>query len=394
MPSPYSGNPANYPTSINLPSGSDPPTAAIFNTAFEGAIDRSSWIAAHGTLADLVDLDPAVTWPAPSSTSGPYVMCWDDTSLAVDSAAGQRWLAGAWDLTNIHIYAGFADSTPWTQVGGNITYSKSPSGICVDSAGNIYVAGYQGITTGQVDIYKRAPGGSFASLATSSVASVTDMQIATDGTNLYYAAGSSVGGGGVFNRVGGGSVSGISAAQWILRGSPTMVLAIPAQAAASPTIYKAVGSTFTTNAIAALSATDVARDLCWSVLLQKWVLIATTGGTGTKVVTSPDGVTWTLQVTLAHPAQPFVNIVAVGPWLVAAMANPSNGTPNWLAVSSDGGVTWSAVPTGTTIASLTASALVASPMQIGSIAMATVNSVVAGATRIGAALGGSPTVLT
>lgn len=40
----YTGNPANNPTSITLPDGSDAPSAALWNTPYEGLMDRAAYV--------------------------------------------------------------------------------------------------------------------------------------------------------------------------------------------------------------------------------------------------------------------------------------------------------------------------------------------------------------
>src|SRR5580692_1549605 len=47
MPTSYAGNPANWPTSVPVPSGSDAPSSTLFASGFEGTIDRTAWLKAN-----------------------------------------------------------------------------------------------------------------------------------------------------------------------------------------------------------------------------------------------------------------------------------------------------------------------------------------------------------
>jgi hypothetical protein len=58
MPSNYSGDPTNYPTSVQRPSDGDAATASSVNAALEGLADRTAWL--RSAIGDPADFLPAV----------------------------------------------------------------------------------------------------------------------------------------------------------------------------------------------------------------------------------------------------------------------------------------------------------------------------------------------
>lgn len=361
MPSPYVGNPANYPTSVQVPIGSDPPSSTLFATAWNGTLDRTAYTQQHGTLSNLVTLQPTFSISSglsPSTPNGPYAACFNDTNLTIDGTNGQRWLLVTWDGTNhARVYAGWFDQpigtvTPVPQIGGDITYTKNPTSIAADpSTGAIYVGGFGGVSSTEADIFKMAVGGSFASFLTvSGVTGVSDMQIVVMGGNLFYGVGSNTAGQAQVNGSFGGGTTGLTAANWIVRTNGSMVLFVPAVAQATPTVYKATGTATYSSASIGLATTDIPMDLTWNAFVNggQWVLTVLTTTPSTKVWTSPDGVTWTLAATLLHLPNPIRSIASVGPHVIGVMANNTLNTPDQLCSSSDGGVTWTSYQTGTT----------------------------------------------
>lgn len=381
MPLQYAGNDANYATAVNIISGSDAPGSAVFQTGYEGGLDRSAYQQNRGGLSPLVTLGTQFDASTITGTpSGPYAVCFNDTGFATDPVAGQNWLLLVWgaSTTVLQVFYGFGDGTPWTQVGGNVTYSQSGTSMCVDSAGNIYIAGVSGLTATEADIYKCAPLGSFASnLVISGVSGLSDLQIATLGTALFYAVGSSTASNASVSGGSGGGFTALTVSKWIVRSSPTMVLFIPASTAGSNGIaYKATGTATFSSAAIALGSTDVPQDLAWSAAWNLWFLVVKTSTGGTTIWSSPDGASWTLVKSMTTLPHPTTGIAAVGPHLIAVIdATPTGGVgaPSRLLTSSDGGVTWYAEQTGVLekpgMFGVNPNRVIAAPNQIMSVAM-------------------------
>ena len=80
MPAPYAGNQTNFPDAVDLPDGSDPPSSTVFDTAYEGVIDRTSY------LRGAADANACTNWravknvnPGIFSGGGTLIYCaaWD-----------------------------------------------------------------------------------------------------------------------------------------------------------------------------------------------------------------------------------------------------------------------------------------------------------------------------
>ena len=88
MPSPYSGNPTNFPQDIDILSGGDLPNTTNFNTAYEGLADRTA------ALNSQAIANAAVTWKTltnvnpEQSVFGSIIWCgcWDPFN--------EQWLTG------------------------------------------------------------------------------------------------------------------------------------------------------------------------------------------------------------------------------------------------------------------------------------------------------------
>jgi hypothetical protein len=348
VPIPYSGNDANCPTAVNIISGGDAPSATNFQAGYEGTLDRTSWLLNRGGLSSLVTLQPGFNVLSISGAlEGPFAAAFNDTSLATDPTAGQTWLLLLWDLTHISVYSGYGDGTKWTQLGANINYTQSGTSICVDTAGNVYVAGVAGVSSTEGDVYQKTPGGAFTSfLVVSGVATPSDLQIAALGTAFFYAIGSTTAANAAVSGGFGGGFSGLTVSSWIVRSSPTMVLFVPAQAMAAPIVYKATGTATYTSASIGLATTDVPLDLTWSAVWNLWFLVAKTAGGASTIWSSPDGAVWTLVKTLSALPMPMTGIAAIGQHLVAVLGNPATKLATRLVSSSDGSVTWYPESTG------------------------------------------------
>lgn len=349
----YKGNPNNYPTTLTIVDDASPPNATNFNTPIEGLADEVAWMQERGSLSPLLALQPAFTVQTLSSFSsakGPHAAAWNDTALAVDPVAGQKWNLAVWDTstTHVQVFAGYADGTDaWAQVGGNIAYTQSATSLAVDPAsGAIFVAGVGGISSTNADIFRCPAGGSFASWAVVGTATPTDAQVAVLAGVMFYAVGSSTASNAkISGDFGGGFVS-LSVSKWIVRSGGGMVLFVPAQAMASPIVYKATGTVTYSSAAIGLATTDIPLDLTWSAAWGLWFLVAKTVGGASTIWTSPDGVTWTLAKTFTHLPKPLVAIASIGIHILGALDAPTFGNLGRVVSSSDAGLTWYAAPTG------------------------------------------------
>jgi hypothetical protein len=354
MPLSYAGNDANYPTAVNIISGSDSPTSANFQPGYEGALDRTAALQNRGGLAPMVTLQPVATtasYAVLSNMAGPHGVAFNDTSWGTDPIFGQQWLLLGWDSghTHVQVWAGFADGGgAWVQMGGNISYTQSGTSIAVDpSSGAVFVAGTAGIGASQADVFRCPAGGSFASWVVVGTSTPTDMQIAILAGAMFYAVGSSTASNAkISGDFGGGFVS-LTVPSWIVRSSPTMVLFIPtAPGGGNGVVYKATGTATYTSAALGIGVLDVPQDLTWSAAWGLWFLIVKTNTGGTTIWSSPDGATWTLLRTLTFLPRTPGGIAAIGPHLIATVAAPTFGQFSRVITSSDAGVTWYACPTG------------------------------------------------
>ena len=139
MPTNYAGNPANYPLFVAIPAGSDAPTAALFDTAFEGCLDRTAALrmGAQGGIANFW----SPVSPGGSGTDNAFY-AWDPV--------GQRWVAAineggttqfvqtfdgrTWSLVHTTAAAGLAINT--SQTGFTLVFEGGGSGTVEQISSN------------------------------------------------------------------------------------------------------------------------------------------------------------------------------------------------------------------------------------------------------------------
>jgi hypothetical protein len=174
MPTPYAGNPNNYPASINILSGSDTPSSGNFNTAYEGTIDRTSNLAATLWVNAIGNWQPVLASSSSAFNTG-----------ALDSFGGMTWepLYGTW---RVFLNAVGASQTQlWDSADGGKTFVKIGS---QPSAQNIVsVASGAGQSLWAVG-NGTSTAATFVGVSTSAtVTSFTGFTAYTFAASLYYA---------------------------------------------------------------------------------------------------------------------------------------------------------------------------------------------------------------
>lgn len=83
MTTPYAGNPSNYPATIPIPTGSDPPGSSLFATPYEGLADRTAYLNAKivpfggYNWREIVPSVTPVSGGGGSPTAGLNTVYWD-----------------------------------------------------------------------------------------------------------------------------------------------------------------------------------------------------------------------------------------------------------------------------------------------------------------------------
>lgn len=103
------------------------------------------------------------------------------------------------------------------------------------------------------------------------------------------------------------------------------------------------GINWTNNATAMPNA-NFWTDVCWSPVLNKFVAISSTSGSGNQVATSPDGLVWTVQT--AANALPWYSVIWSPTANLFIAANGSAATTQVVMTSADG-VSWTQRTVGT-----------------------------------------------
>jgi hypothetical protein len=302
-----------------------------------------------------------------SGNAGPYAVTWDDSSIATDSVAGQRWLVAGYNTGTYYVYAMTGGDSAGVVVGGAFSTGGQPiTSIAVDSSGNIY-AGFPESTA--AEIYKSAPpGGAFGAFASGGAGTnFTDVQVAVLGSTIVAALGNATSGNVWIGHCSGGSINvdlspGVAVQSWILRSNGSTVLAIGKIAGAS--VYTSSnGTSWTTTSLSGtLGASDIPIDVVWSSVLQEWLMAVNVAGGGTTAFyTSLNGTVWTATGTTLSTS--LVNsLAAFGPIWVAA-AKTSSATARVLLCSADA-VTWAPTTTQLYGPSTATCKLASSPTQL------------------------------
>jgi hypothetical protein len=122
---PYAGNPASYPASVNLPDGGDAPSAALFKTAYEGCLDRTAF---------LNRLVQTVNWQDTSSLipvlSQLHAAAWDTRD--------RMWIVAGTDPAvspgHLVLMKGRGDPAGWSQLGPTTNGTSVPANSVASSS--------------------------------------------------------------------------------------------------------------------------------------------------------------------------------------------------------------------------------------------------------------------
>ena len=342
---------------VLVPTDGDPLSAQISGllSGFQAVLDRTQYLAGQVRASNATTLartnasqnwQPAFTWTSPA---GPYLLCWDDFNSATD-AGSQRWLLGSFSAGGspvVEIFYGSGTdpaTSNWTQLGGNIASQEPPTGMCLDSAGTVWVsiAGGGGANTAQA--WSCPSGGSFALVSNIGVTACTDFQIVAVGAQTIGAYGSSTAGDAELRQVSPVSslFGGLTAGAWILKSNGSYALAIPKVAGGGNAYVSPTGATWTSTALSGvIGGANTPIDAAWNPSLLVWCLAVAVSGGGTKFFTSSDGQSWVASsATLA--SAPFTSgslaMASVAGRFVALGYN--SGTETSQVVYSDDAIHW------------------------------------------------------
>lgn len=343
MPNPYAGNPNNFPAVVEVPGGSDPPSSAIFQTTFEGEIDRTAYLYARGAAA-VQEWRPAWLGTAIFGTAQKIqAACWDSTNaqwllLGVTAAGSYLEFYGS-------LGADDGSATYWTALGGQATNVGLTSAICAAS-GTPWV-----VTASPTNLYVYSGVGSTLERTVSGKTALQNPEVVSFGGYVIYAVGSTVSGEVTISYASTGAPTvwtdvavGAAATEWALKANTGIVLAVPIESSTTttPNYYHSTdGHTWTSSPLSNMGATSSAAvvGLCWSPTTALWYAVVSPSGITLETFTSPDGLTWTAvtMVTTTNPG--IVDIAALGSGLVGTIGDSSGGGSR-LVFSIDGGATW------------------------------------------------------
>ncbi len=110
-PLPYAGDPRSFPAFVDVPNGGDPPGPVLFQTAYEGTLDRTAFLYPHPLMA----WSPVTPSSAFASLDGITDVSWDP--------GGSRWVLMGFSTGSAH---GFYFDTldggrTWNQLATGIT---------------------------------------------------------------------------------------------------------------------------------------------------------------------------------------------------------------------------------------------------------------------------------
>jgi hypothetical protein len=377
MPSPYAGNPSNYPASINIIGGGDVPSSTTFNTAYEGIIDRTAWLAANARRSGM-------GW------GRKFVQSEIVAAGCVFLAAGWHQGVNAWllglsavgggvDDGEVWLSYGLDGGAGWTQVAEGLPAAGDAAAILAmavgcepGSGGTLVYAVVQTqasatITVGQVSA-GQAVGGtgtppwSIVRTITSSAAESIEF-VSFNGTAgpaaIYATGGAAVGAvaisttvtaGGTWHDFAPYGTLGGATAKWLLKTNGAMAVACPAfWQPASPLIYlSADGITWTGHALPFVTGFATVAGLTWNAVAQIWIAAVQASASTVAFYSSPDAITWTLVAAPSWDAMPppgpsnnqIADLESLGGSLVVTLGNPTSGGPSGTVFSPDLGVTW------------------------------------------------------
>jgi hypothetical protein len=127
--------------------------------------------------------------------------------------------------------------------------------------------------------------------------------------------------------------------------SPELSIFVAVAISGNKVMYSSNGTSWSSSSVSGVDSNDWVS-VCWSPELSKFVAVAASGTTNYRVMTSPDGITWTAR---SAPQNNYWRTVCWSPELSIFVAVSENGT-NRVMTSPDG-ITWTlrSIPTGTTI---------------------------------------------
>lgn len=342
MTTPYAGNDGNFVDAAAVIDGSDAPSSAIFNTCFEGALDRtaflfrnvmglrgSSWsrpvvVGAAGFTANL-----AFTSPEYDGTNRQ----WMQLTVGSAGSTGRIYLS----------YDGLDET--WRAFASDVTFGAgSVAAACAKDPNDTttyHIASIGIPTTQEVEIWTGTASG-FTRTYQEGTQTYGDVQAASLNGYAIFATGGSTAGATNFitspDKMVTPTVANVGATcgavpRWLMRvgyvsGTPTL-LAVPCGASfATPFVYTSTdGHTFTQQtsgfgshllATDTIVGVDSGLDSNGSCFL---MLVKTTAGAG-KVLKSVDGINWSTVATITALG-PAVSLAAAGRLWVAVLGATS-----------------------------------------------------------------------
>lgn len=373
MPTPYAGNASNYPTDVNILSGSDVPNTATFNTAYEGTLDRTAYnnaripspaqnwypemiggssqfqcacpIEAVGTLQPTALATPA-TWMYITQSSSKLQAT---LTGGLDGAAGGSHLG-----TFFGVDGGTATGAACCQDSGGTPWCVNLG--TVSATQTLYVNGWNGSTWQVAQTVTSFTGSTSGPVAMCNLGATVIYGVPIINAGDTYVVSSSNG----FNTTSkttftASSLGGVGGfADMLLKSNGSQVLAVPSQTpmGATPSYYTTPdGVTWTQQTFTGITfnTTDRIEGLCWYALAAVWVLaIQTNWGTSpatTAFYSSPDGINWT-KIANGPTHLYIADLEVIANALVCTMqdgnaaAGASGSEPSGQIFSDDNGVTW------------------------------------------------------
>jgi hypothetical protein len=289
-------------------------------------------------------------------TNGPCGVVWNDVEYSFGGTSVQQWLMlgynGGSSIWQLYVTGGTGDALQGPFPSAGVSYGQAPTDVL--ALGDVWVAGWSGSS---VNIWHTTAGGgnlsSFTEIVNETFTTPSDVKLAYVAGQIVVAVGSSTAADASLGVLATSSVTpvviGITATTWILVGDTGngylggVGLAIPAQASASPNIYKTTNGTSwsTTSLSSLLSSTDVPAGICIFPLTGLWYMAVQVSTTSFRIMSSSDGVTWN-KIGATHTTGTITTISFSGNYLVATLYRSTllSSNPTWQVIYSFDGVTW------------------------------------------------------